>query len=430
MSPEKTAPCSLQELTVATRTGGNSPPPASSKRWLPKMVLSAGLSLATLTIIYGLTRPCVIGTCPEIAQAKQLAQQSLADLTIPSSQPLRESIQILQSIPLWSRYRAEADTLRQRYQVRLNELEIILAAHQSAAKATNVDPALSVPAATVIHFWQAAIAYLQQIPHTSEFYPDVQSQIQEYQKSLTNEQAAHQSLKAAQEAAGIAQTREQEAHSLSDWQLVEATWKTAIARLNVPTTTTAYQEAQPRLNEYQTRLAAARKRKNQEQTAGDRYSQATRQAELAKESEAINQWSTAVSHWDKALEAIKQVPDQTFYSPQAEPLINLYTQALDEAKAQLRTRSDLAKICTGEPKCHYVITDSEIKVHLSSAYLQKIRQTALQAKVQNNAEAQMSLLDHIASLEKGLETVSRNTGIPVKVYNSQGAALITYRAKG
>ena len=428
MSPEKTAPCSFQELTVATRTS-NLPPPANSKHWLPKMVLSAGLSLATLTIAYGLTRPCVLGTCPEMTQAKQLAQQSLAGLTTTSPQPLRESIQILQSIPLWSRYRAEADTLRQRYQVRLNEVEIILAAHQSAAKATKVDP--SVSAATEIQFWQAAIAYLQQIPHTSEFYPDVQSQIQEYQKRLTNEQAAYQSLKASQEAARIAQTREREAHSLSDWQRVEATWKTAIARLNVPTTTTAYQEAQPRLNEYQSRLAAAGKHKNQEQTASERYSQATRQAQLAKESEAINQWTTAVSHWDKALEAIKQIPDQTFYSPQAQPLINLYTQALDEAKAQLRTRSDLDKICTGEPKiCHYVITDSEIKVHLSSAYLQKIRQTALQAKVQNSAQAQMSLLDHIASLEQGLETVSRNTGIPVKVYNSQGAALITYRAKG
>ena len=391
------------------------------------MVLGAGLSLATLTIIYGLTRPCVIGTCPEIAQAKQLAQQPLADLATTSPQPLVESIQILQSIPLWSRYRAEANALQQRYQVRLNEVEIILAAQQSAAT-TKVYP--SVSAATAIQFWQAAIAHLQKIPHTSEFYPDVQSQIQEYQKRLTDEQAAHQSLKAAQEAARIAQTREQEAHSLSDWQLVEATWKTAIARLKVPTTTTAYQEAQPILNEYQSRLAAAGKRKNQEQTAGDRYSQATRHAQLAKESEAINQWSIAVSHWDKALEAIKQVPDQTFYSSQAQPLKNLYTQALDEAKAQLRTRSDLAKICTGEPKCHYVITDSEIKVHLSSAYLQKIRQTALQAKVQNSAEAQMSLLDHIASLEQGLETVSRNTGIPVKVYNSQGAALITYRAKG
>lgn len=427
MSPEKNATYSLQELTVATRTGEKAPPPAN-RTWLPKMVLSAGLSLATLTIIYGLTRPCVLGTCPEMAQAKQLAQQSLADLATTSPQPLVESIQILQSIPLWSRYRAEVDTLRQRYQVRLNEVEIVLAAHQSAAKATKVDPSLS--AATVIQFWQEAIAHLQKIPRTSEFYPDVQSQIQEYQSRLTDEQAAHQSLKAAQEAARIAQTREQEAHSLSDWQLVEATWKTAIARLNVPTTTTAYQEAQPLLNEYQSRLAAAGKRKNQEQTAGDRYSQATHQAELAKESEAINQWSIAVSHWDKALEAIKQVPDQTFYSPQAQPLINLYTQSLDEAKAQLRTRSDLAKICTGEPKCHYVITDSEIKVHLSSAYLQKIRQTALQAKVQNSAEAQMRLLDHIASLEQGLETVSRNTGIPVKVYNSQGAALITYRAKG
>ena len=427
MSQEKTAPCSFQELTVATRTGGN-PPPASSKHWLPKMVLGAGLSLATLMIAYGLTRPCVIGTCPEMAQAKQLAQQSLADLTTTSPQPLMESIQILQSIPWWSRYWAEADTLRQRYQFKLNELEIIIAAHQSAAKATKVDP--SVSAATAIQFWQAAIAYLQQIPRASEFSPQAQSQIQEYQKRLTDEQAAHQRLKAAQEAALIAQTREREAQSLFDWQLVEATWKTAIARLNVPTTTTAYQEAQPLLTEYQSQLATAGKRKNQEQTASDRYSQATRQAQLAKESEAINQWTTAVSHWDKALETIKQVPEKTFYSPQAQPLINLYTQALDEAKAQLRTRSDLANICSGEPKCHYVITDSEIKVHLSSAYLQKIRQTALQAKVQNSAQAQMSLLDHIASLEQGLETVSRNTGIPVKVYNSQGAALITYRAKG
>ena len=431
----ETASCPFQELTVANRLGGN--PPQASSNWLPKICLGAGLSLATLMITYALTRPCVVGTCPEISQAKQLAQPRADSAQSTSQQPLVESIEILQSIPWWSRYRTEANTLHQRYQNRLAELDIILAAHQSAAKATQVDSA-SGSTASEIQLWQAAIAHLQQIPHTSEFYPQVQAQLQEYRQNLasTNERlseeaAARKSLKAAQEAALIAKTREQEARSLADWQQVEATWKTAIARLNVPTTTTAHQEAQPLLTEYQTQFVAAGKRKNQEQTASDRYHQATRQAQLAKESESIDQWTTAVSHWNNAVDTIKQVPDQSFYAPQAQPLINLYTQALNEAKAQLQTRSDLAKICAGDPKiCRYVITDSKISVHLSSAYLQKIRQTALQAKVQNSYPAPISLLDHIASLEQGLETVSKNTGIPVKVYSSTGSALITYRGKG
>ena len=410
--------------------------------WLLLSAVGLGFGFISL-LAYGLTRPCVVGKCEAIAQAK-LVQAPSANLTKSEiqgvQQQLSESVAALQPIPAWSPYSLEAKTLRLNYRHKLETLDKIVAALESEAKAKEqLQTPLSASATEIRGFWQEAIASLNQIPTDSEFFPFAHSQIQQYQQNLaatsrqlTAKRKAIKSLEQAKSAAEIAETRHLAAHSPADWQLVIATWDTAIKRLQeLPN------PDQKLLEEYQTQQAAAQKRKQQEQLALDKFKQGTEQAQQAKDSEAINQWTAAVTHWRNALNAIKQVPKNTSQDTQAQALRDSYTKALNRAQAQLQTavtlqqaRSDLEKVCSGTTKiCHYDITASEIQVNLTSAYIQKVRQTALQAKAQDNLQAQVNLLDHIASVEQGLEAISNNIDLRVNVYSSQGALLVTYKPR-
>lgn len=420
-----------------------------SRNWMLTLAVGIGIGLASL-LAYGLTRPCVIGRCEEISRTKQQVQKLVGEFE-PSAtteaqvaqQQLIESIKALQKIPAWSPSYSEARTLSLNYLNKLEALEKVVAALENEAKAEQRQKPPTVSAAEVRGFWQAAIASLEQIPQNSEFYPFAQSQIPKYQQNLRRsdrqlraERKALKRLKQAQAAAEIAQSRQVAARSPADWQLVVATWDTAIKRLQeISAKSAIYQEGQLR-KEYQTQLVAAQKRKFQEQLALNKYQEGIEQAQQAKQSESIDQWTAAVTYWRNALNALKQVPKDTAKAAQAQSLSNSYAEAFQQAQVQLQAaltrqqaRSDLEKVCGDTNICGYNIKDSEIQVNLTSAYMHKVRQTALQAKAQDDLQAQVNLLDHIASVEQGLEAISKNTKLPVSVYSSQGALLVTYPSK-
>ncbi|MGK7874083.1 MAG: hypothetical protein AB4426_12445 [Xenococcaceae cyanobacterium] len=422
--------------------------------WWPVIAAGTGISLGMFfSSFYALTRPCVIRECQAIPQAQHLAQKSAKILEQPQSareilaaqQQLIESMEILQSIPTWSSYRPEAENLLKAYGERLESLEEMIGILQIGGKAASIaqNPPFPVSKWSEIRkLWREAIARLEQLPADSELYSFAQTKIQEYQRNLATidwrlkaERKATTSLKAAKQAAKIAKMRQNAALSLSNWQLVHATWQTTLKRLKeIPQGTTASEEAQRLLESYMPKLVAAKTRKNQEELAANIYNQATRQAQLAKNSESINQWSAAVSHWRNALIYIEQMPKNSFQYTQALPLIISYTKALEKAQAQLKVavklqqvRSDLEKTCSGGTKiCDYTINDNAIKVHLTPVYMQQVRHTALYAKAEGNLQTQMQLLDHISTLEQSLQAISNNTGIPMEVYNSDGVVIITY----
>ncbi|MGK7916033.1 MAG: hypothetical protein AB4038_10890 [Prochloraceae cyanobacterium] len=425
-----------------------------SKYWLPTVAVGTGFCLLIFcSIFYALTRPCAVGKCQEIFQAKQLAQRSENILAQPSStkeiivarQQLEESIETLQSIPKWSHHYFEAENLIEAYQGKTESLQDLVTALQISAQAVALaenTPFLVSQWQEIQQLWQEAIAALEKLPADSPFYSLARTKIYQYQENLANtnkeletEAQATKNLQAAKEAIEIARKSENNAQSFSDWQLVYATWTTAVKRLQqIPPQTTVYQEAELLLTSLKPELKLAEKRLELEEFANNQYREATRIAKLAKQAESNKKWTEAVSHWRNTLNYLQQVPENSFQYRQAKPLIDPYNYALKQAQFQLhvalrlqQARKDLETTCSGNSIiCNYTINNDAIKVHLTPDYMEQVQQIALQAKAQKNLKVQVNVLEHIFSLEQALKSITKNAGIRVEIYNSDDVLVLTY----
>jgi hypothetical protein len=421
---------------------------------LPLLVACAGLSVvAFFSSLYVLTRPCAIGSCKAISEARELSQKSSKTLQQPQSgkdvleaqQQLTEAMEILDSIPSWSRYRAEAQELLKAYQVQAERVDEMVSGLKTAARASYKSENPPHPAAKWIeiqNLWREAIAQLEKLPTQSNLQPLAQQKIKEYKTKLgeTNQRLAKEReargyINAAKEAALIAEARQGVAQSLAHWQLVYVTWEMAFKRLKqIPQGTTAYQEAQQLSALYMPKMASARNRKTEEQIATNAYNQGLRLAERAQTSQASSQWSTAVTHWRNALTYVKQVPKNSFYYGKAQLLVSSYTGSLKQAQAQLQlalklqqARSDLNQTCFGKGRvCDYTIKNDVIKVRLTPSYTQMVRQSAISAKVRGDSNAQAGIVNHVLTLGEALEAISDNARIRLEVYASDGALIQTH----
>lgn len=428
---------------------------AGSHKWsLPSLALGAAVSLFTfLASLYALTRPCVIGSCTKIQSAQQLGQlatQKLQTKTSPQAlvearQQLATANYALRAIPPWSNYHREAQALLQTYQTRSQSLDRIIAAHNkaNAAAQSSQNPPHTVPEWEQIQtLWREAIAQLEAVPQQSPVYPLTQQKMQEYQANLAiinqrvmAEQRAAKKLTTAQATAQVAEARQGIAQSLETWQLVDATWQVAVNTLaQIPQGTMAYAQAQQLSELYRSKLATARNRKTQEQLSAQAYNQAVRFAQAAKGFEHQNQWYQAVANWRQALTYTQQVPTGTFYYNQAQPLLEPYTSALEQAEVKLKVaaglqqaRLDLDKTCLGKPRiCSYTITDTLIKVRLNPVYLKTIQQTALAAGSRGDYKTLMQVDTHLRTLSAALEAISDNADMPIEVHDPTGAVVGTH----
>ncbi len=424
---------------------------------LPLLVAGTGLSLVVFSSsLYILTRPCVIGQCKAIPEAQELSQRSAITLQKPQSgkevleaqQQLKEAIQILESIPLWSRDHAKAQELIKAYQAQAEQVDQMVNALKTAARASYKSENPPHPPSKWIEIqslWREAIAQLEQLPTKSNLQPLAQQKIKQYKANLAainqrlvKERQAQGYLNAAKEAALIAEARQGVSQSLPHWQLVYATWQIALKRLKqIPQGTTAYEEAQQLSALYLPKMASARDRKTQEQFAAKAYNQGLRVAQLAKTSQANNQWSVAFTQWRNALSYVNQVPRGTFYYGKAQSLVAPYTGALKQAQGQLQlavklqqARKDLSQTCFGKGQiCNYTIVNGVIKVRLTPTYLKMVRQIATAAQVRGDSKAQAGIVNHIMTLGKALEAISDNARIPVEVYNPDGALIETHNPR-
>lgn len=427
---------------------------ASPKSW-GKIVLwgVSGSLLLFFSTLYFLTRPCVMGQCAALDQAQEYAHTSNQILNQnPSGQAifeaqtqLNQAIALLTDIPQWSMYHQEADQLLNTYHSKAQHLKSLISALKIASSAshhTQKPPYPMVKWQEAQQKWREAISGLEKIPSDSDLYLLAQAKIVEYQQNLkiingllNQEAQASDKFNLAQETIKIAQVRQGTAQSLDHWQLVYATWQTAIQRLKeIPPQTTVYNQAQQLINEYNPMIAQVREKKNQELFAANAYNQSLRLAQLAKNAQDINQWSSAVYHWRNAIEYIQQVPPNSFQYNQVAPLFNSYNNALAKAENQLRVsiklqqaQEDLTHTCQGLSKlCDFTIGQNQIKVKLTSEYIEDIRNTAIKAKAQENTNTQIALIDHIATFEKALQVISTNTGRRLEVYEPNGKMAIAY----
>ncbi|NES24206.1 MAG: hypothetical protein F6K41_36165 [Symploca sp. SIO3E6] len=427
----------------------------SKQALIPLIVSGVGLGLVVFFgCLYALTRPCVIGQCTAMVEAKNLRDQSTKTLQDPQSgqevleaqRQLIEAINLLEAIPPWSKEHPQAEKILQTYRNQHQDLDQMVTALKMAARASykSQNPPHDAPKWIEIqNLWREAIARLEQLPKTSKLQPLAQAKIKSYKlnleqikQRLVQERKALQTLQASKDAALIAQARQGVAQNVNHWQLVYSTWQTALNSLQrIPQGTTAYTEAQKLSDSYQPQVSAARDRKTQEQIAAKTYNQGIYLAQLAKNYQADNQWSAAVIHWRNALTHVSQVPNNTFYYSKAQSLVEPYQGALQQAQGKLRSavkiqqaRRDLNQICSGTSQvCRYSINTNAIKVRLALSYVQKIKQTAMSADSKGDYKTRANLVDHISRLQEALETVSDNARIRLEIYSPDGVLISSHR---
>jgi hypothetical protein len=410
--------------------------------------------LSSLGLFFALTRPCVLGKCSAIPQASQLAlksgeiaQKKASGKEILDSQTdLDQGIKLLRQIPFWSPHYSEAKQLLEIYQERSEKLAQVVEALKKGSKASSMSqnpPFETEKWQEIQQQWREAIATLETVTPQSEFYHFAQERLISYRQNLAainqnlrTEEQGYINMRIAREAAQTAQGRQETAQSLQDWQLVYATWQTAIKRLEeISQNSTAFEKAKQLIAEYNPKMSEARDKKNYELFADNAFNQAIRLAELAKKSETINQWSAAVFNWRNSVSYLRQIPEKSFRYNQSQSLIQSYQGSLAKAQNQLQVAvkeqqslNDLHETCSGNQQiCTYIIDNHVIQVRLTNAYTEEIQKTALQAKVQESYTTQVQLLEHISTLEKALETISNQVGKRLEVYNSEGLLIINYQ---
>lgn len=433
--------------------------PSNSKRaMLPLIIAGAGLSVLIFSgTLYFLSRPCVVGGCQVMSEAEALNQKSTTTLQKPKSgkeileaqQQLTDAIQLLESIPPWSSQHDQAQELIKSYKLKAERVSTMVAALQTAARAAYKSQNPPHPAflwTEIQSMWQDSIAQLEQLPTNSNLQPVAQQKIENYQENLSQtnqrlfkERQAQAYLQSAKDAALIAEARQGVAQSLEHWQSVYSSWQWAMNRLKqIPKGTTAYQEAQQLTAQYLPKVASARDRKTQEQISANAYNQGLLMAQKAKESQVSNQLSPAVANWRNALSFVNQVSSNTYYYGKAQALASTYAVALKQTQAQLQVAlklqqasRDLSQTCYGKTKaCIFTIDNDLIKVRLSPAYLQTVRQTAFNAQTKGDTNAQTGVVNHILTLGEALEAISDNARIPLEVYAPDGSIIQSHNPNG
>ena len=421
------------------------------------MLAAAGMVSAAAVILAGgyylLSRPCVIGECTALANAKQLSENSAKTLKISkvanspeeAQQQLKQAIDLLEPIPSWSIHRGEAQSALENYRQQSQNVNSAIDAARlarSAGEKTQNPPYSAENGQEAQSLWQSAIAQLGEIPTDSPVYPFAQRKTKEYRKNLASgnkqlstEKQAEKTLIEAKSTAQIAEAREAVATTAETWAQVQAGWEKSLAILSeIPSSTQSYQQGKLLVPKYETKLSQARERKNVEGISENAYTQAVTLAAEAQIFEGKNGWFKASEYWRRALSYAEQVPAATSYSQKAKPLIDSYTKSLQQAEVRLqeernlqKARTDLDRTCKGKPKiCDYTVSKGLIAVQMTPDYVQKLQQTFIQANNNNAVKTRQAVEKHVETLQKALEAIAENAKIPMQVYDGEGKRIASH----
>jgi len=406
---------------------------------------------------YGLSRPCVVGGCPELEQAEALyqsAQQRLAadpdEVALAGAhQDLELALALVRPVPRWSAHYEAAQAQQQQAGQAKAGLERLDQARALALEAANQsqDPPHPVEHWVDVQLlWQQAIDQLAAVPAESPIAPFSQRKQQEYQANYTAigrriaaEEEAEANFNAALQLAQLAEQRLGSATSVAGWQLAVQEWETALQGLNaIPRGTQAYGEAQPYLQQYRQSLLVAQGRARQEGLGAERYQQAIAAAQQAETYASQQQWTLAVDRWQTALAHAQAVPDDTSLAADAAALVGFYEPALAQARAQLAAavalqglQQVLDELCQGAATpCQAINQPSQVRVTLMAQYAEALRQS-LTPPGADGSQGLVPLTPSpgtdIQRLVEAVATAGQQANRPVVLYDSQGGFIARYR---
>lgn len=424
-------------------------------RWSASSLTLAGAIAGFLIAsgFYMLTRPCVLGACEPLQRAERLGQEAIQTAQTTDSSlavveaygKLNEASYLLGTIPAWSRYHSTAQSLLNRYEdqsVVLGQVVKALEQANDAAQRSQNPPHPLQTWREIQWQWRDVISQLEKIPPNHSLYGLVQRKLTEYRANLTDinqrvaiEQQAQDRISAARKLEQTATGRAKAAKTPANWQETATLWTQAIEQLRqVPQGTMPYDEAQQLLAIYQPKLAEANARRVQEQGGAEAYSQALRFGQQAEALEQQNQWTQAVDAWQSALSYAQQVPTSTSYYSQIQPLINTYTQSLQQAQQNaqrsvaLQTiRPTLDRTCGGSPqRCTFTLSPQSIRVQFTAIYDKTVATLIAKANPSTETNLPPAIVDQVNELLRNLADVGNITQTPIELYDADGAKLGTY----
>jgi hypothetical protein len=403
---------------------------------------------------YGLTRPCVVGSCQRLDQAADLhaaAQVQLqgmpdGDALAEAEANLEAAVEVLTPVPRWSPYYAEVQADLAQFRADTQDLhtleQVKTLANQAAAMSQ--DPPHPVEHWVDTHrLWLQAVERLATIPSDSPVYGYSQQKLKEYAANATAidrrvnaEEDAEANFNTAIQTAQLAQQRMETATTLAGWQLAAKEWQAAIHGLRlVPQGTMAYDDAQNYLRDYQQQLFIANNRANQEELTNQFYAQAGQAAKAAAAYEAKNQWTLAVQQWQQALRSATRIPVETSLTVDRAGLVDGYQTSLANAQTRLRSVIALQKLATtvgnlcgtSATPCTVSEDDSQIKITLASEYAEPLRQAITPPTTEGQFTFAKELTPATQQLIEQVITTSHQINRQITLYDAYGSLVARYR---
>ncbi len=422
--------------------------PAPAKK--TGLLIGGGISLIALSLgIFGITRPCVLGTCPQIQQSHRLVEKSLAIINPAATgkelqdaqSSLRQSIASLKTVPFWSHSYTQAQADLKNYERHSTMLDLVIAGvdkAERAAEPTQKQPVTQAAWQDSQQLWEAAITDLEKVSTDSEVHPLAQKKQVEYQQKLnsvkqniTSEVNASKNLNSAKVLSLATSQKQPQAQSLEQWQALQKDWKSMSGFINnIPAGSTAYAEAQTLKKLYEPQILVVNAKLEKEKVSGDFSQKSETAAQVAKKFQKDQKLDESLSQWNNAIALLQKIPTDSIYQASAQKRIPEYNAAMQKVvatKNQVQADKDMKQTCEGKPQvCSYKIADKAIMVKLLPAYTQTVRKTALAANTQGDNNAKIGLIKHLQSLGNALEAVSDNSRIPIQLYFENGKLLQSY----
>jgi hypothetical protein len=424
------------------------------KSRLKGLIIASGIGVGLLGAgSYGLSRPCVMGACPQLQQSQVLAEKSLNVLNgeatgkqiLDAQEGLRQSLNQFKSVPFWSTSHGKAQADLKQYEQQAVMLDITVDGMKKADRAsrkTFKQPVSQETWKESKKLWEGAISDLSKVTPGSRAYALAQQKLVEYQKKLekinqniTSEVSSDKVLANVKSLGTSLTAKQAENKTLEDWQASQKSWASFNEQIaEIPPDVTAYPEAQKLLKDYQPQMAGVNEKLNKEKKNTEIYEKAQADAVEAKKAAEAKKPEESLASWNRAISTLQNIPRDSIYSPKAEALIAEYTKGMKKTevtvvgeKKALQAAEALKKVCEGQLKvCSYKVTNDKISVTLLPDYAKTVRQRATDANKEADRNAQVGLRKHVDSLGDALESVSNTSEIPLQLFSDSGKLLQIY----
>lgn len=402
-----------------------------------------------------LSRPCTVGGCDRIQTAQVAGDEAIDKLSSDTSliavneakQQLKRSVQLLEPIPRWSSYHAQAQAILPEYENYLQALDQVseaqTLAYQAAVKSQNPPHPVSTWEDIAKDWLQAANA-LKLVAEDSPVHELAERKLVEYRANrattlvrIEAETKAEDSLREAQQAASLGSQQSETASSLAEWEEALASWELAVNRLSqIPQGTNACREAQEVLSDYAKALEKVRDRTQQERSASQNLSKAKQLATEAQRAATEDQWTSATQNWKNALDQLESIEATTSASAEAQLLSGLYSSSLNRAEKSLEVALRFQPIepsffatcgTAATQKCTYSVRAGNVRLDLLQGYDSVINQSITPPDQRSNIAPTAQLVSQSNQLLEEITQLSIQAQVPIELYDAKGDFLARYR---